>query len=615
MSQYLIKSVPFPNAVLSLDLSQDELEDEMFSITCADKSIRVFTVDGREIMSKTAHEHPMTCICMSNEAPGRTPIMATCSRDNKIVIWNPYKGKVIRGLKLEIPEVRCMALHLGSSSEFNPVGSTYLILGSVNGLISIWDLNSSKCHSVHRDHTGAILCVKVALVTSEEADGTESDSVVVVTGSSDCSARTFNLYTKKPKMVFQTRQVIGAVAIAGRGFRSLVASAGADGNIRVWDETSGILLHIMQGHLDAIYSLDFWFGHEILLISSSADRSVRVWDLLTAEMVVTLLGHNDVVTGCTVATNPRPAIISSSLDCTVKVWDLDYIIAIFYRTYFLCIPFNRGRRNEIDSDNPNFEYNSDNHTERVPLYMSEAQRQLHDPPPVNVKQIENNQQPQGQEQSQTRPAESTNFEDLFENSAPVAQSAGPVVVMNSNRRRSSLLGVMFGGNNNKARTVNPMGGTTKTRNTVRQSSHNRIMRGFSQAVAINTAEQEQARTNQQTNLQRRLEQRKVGLQEEPNDNLERTDSTVAAASSKKKAYARATMKRSYSMNLKRGKAAEMLRQRLAEREVSDKSNKSNDSNDNDYERGASASNDSEIGNPNVEKDYDALISQYKDQFA
>ncbi len=614
MSQYLIKSVPFPNAVLSLDISQDELEDEMFSITCADRSIRVFTVDGREIMSKTAHDHPMTCICMSNEAPGRTPVMATCSRDNKIVIWNPYKGKVIRGLKLEIPEVRCMALHLGSSSEFNPVGSTYLILGSVNGLISIWDLNSSKCHSVHRDHTGPILCIKVALVTSEEADGTESESVIVVTGSSDCSARTFNLYTKKPKMVFQTRQIVGAVAIAGRGFRSLVASAGADGNIRVWDETSGILLHIMQGHLDAIYSLDFWFGHEILLISSSADRSIRVWDLLTAEMVVTLLGHNDVVTGCTVATNPRPAIISSSLDCTVKVWDLDYIIAIFYRTYFLCIPFNRGKRNEIDSDNPNFEYNSDNHTERVPLYMSEAQRQLQNPAPTSVSQTENNQQLEGQPQTQTqtRPAENTNFEDMFENSAPAAQTAGPVEVMNPGRRRSSLIGVMFGGNKNKARTVNPEGGHPKG-GTNRQDSHSRIMRGFSKANAIKSAELEGDRAAHQASLQRRLEQRKAG-QPTPPEVLDRSDSAIAATSTKKKNYARETVKRSYSMNLKRNKAAEMLRQRLAEKEKnSDKNKSSNDSYSN--ERGASASNVSESDNSHVEKDYDALISQYKDQFA
>ena len=68
------------------------------------------------------------------------------------------------------------------------------------------------------------------------------------------------------------------------------------------------------------------------------------------------------------------------------------------------------------------------------------------------------------------------------------------------------------------------------------------------------------------------------------------------------------------MNLKRNKAAEMLRQRLAEKEKnSDKNKSSNDSYSN--ERGASASNVSESDNSHVEKDYDALISQYKDQFA
>jgi WD40 repeat protein len=252
---YQLKSIPFPKPLLGLSITQDDIEEELFSVTCADKSVRVFAVSsGREVMSKKAHNHSLNCLAMSNEAPGRSPIMVTSSRDNKVVLWNPARAQIIRGLKLQIPEIRAMAIYLGPTSDRGRVGVTYLVLGSINGLISVWDMSSSRCHCVLKDHKQCIQALGVGLVSTSLPDGTEVEKIVIVSGSSDKSARTWDLLRGTAKVVFQTRHIVGAVAIAGRGFRSLVATAGADRNIRIWDESTGILLHLMQGHLDAVFS-------------------------------------------------------------------------------------------------------------------------------------------------------------------------------------------------------------------------------------------------------------------------------------------------------------------------------------------------------------------------
>jgi hypothetical protein len=401
--------------------------------------------------------------------------------------------------------------------------------------------------------------------------------------------------------------VVGAVAVAGRGFRSLVATAGADKNIRIWDESTGILLHLMQGHLDAIFSLSFWFGHEILLVSGGADHSVRVWDILTGENVCTLLGHKDMVTGVVVATNPEPAIISSSIDCTVKVWDLDYILTLFYRSSIMCFPHSKGKRNDLPADNPKYHFQKKSRAELMAASPNGEPEPKKAPPASAIRDTDVSIAKEGQGGGQS------SFEDMFDSDVrPVEETSGPVLHMP--RRQSSFTMRMFGSGK----------GITRS-NSITPSDKKKAMMGdYITAGAKKDMEMEKEKGKAKAALSKKLAVRRGAVEDE--HTAPDAHEHHAEAANVKEMHAAETARYRYSMDLKRGDAADALRKRLdaIAAKASSKKESSSVSPDPDVGDGDSDSDgdDGEVEaglrDPTaVEKnndDYEALMSSYRDKF-
>jgi WD40 repeat protein len=56
-----------------------------------------------------------------------------------------------------------------------------------------------------------------------------------------------------------------------------LASAGADGTVRVWDAASGQELLTLKGHTSKVYGVSFSLDGR-RLASAGEDKTVRVWD-------------------------------------------------------------------------------------------------------------------------------------------------------------------------------------------------------------------------------------------------------------------------------------------------------------------------------------------------
>ena len=601
---YQIKSIAFAKPILALAITNDDEEEDLFGVTCADKSVRAFGVgSGREIMSKRAHDQTLNCLCMSNNTPGRTPVMVTCSADNKVVMWNPVSSQIIRGLKIQVPEIRSIAVYMTPNDKTGAIGATYMILGSVNGLISVWDMNISKCHCILKDHRACVQALAVSKITHTNDDGSEVDQIVIVSGSSDRTARSWDLERGVAKVVFKTRHVVGTVAIAGNGFRPLIATAGADKAIRIWDESSGVLLHLMQGHLDAIFSINFWFHHEILLVSGGADNSVRVWDVLTGENVCTLLGHKDMVTGVVVATNPRPTIISSSIDCTIKVWDLDYIITLYYRSNFLCFSYAVGKRNDLLPDNPQYHYEKKSKAE---LLKASASGPGEDGKSTDGDHLAPVSPQETREKDvkieKTGGSGEGTFEDDFDdNVAPLERNPAPLI-----RRNSSFKERIFGPNR---------------RNSGKIRAEN-LMGDFAAHTADKDAEMQNKKSKAKKLLNQKLA-RKKGIEQDPDEESEEEDEDEGEYQSQmqsvKHAANHAAGKHQYSMGLKRGQSAAALRKRLDKVQAMKKERIDGGANSGDEADSALGGQaDSESRDPAVvsstNDDYDSMMSAYKGVF-
>ncbi|KAJ5662732.1 hypothetical protein N7462_011658 [Penicillium macrosclerotiorum] len=143
---------------------------------------------------------------------------------------------------------------------------------------------------------------------------------------------------------------------------SMIASAGADAAIKVWDTLTGRLIYTFEGHLAGISTLAwspdgqwiasgsddktirFWnvntgrahakifqghhnYVYQIafapkgnILVSGSYDEAVFLWDVRRARVMRSLPAHSDPVAGIDVV-HDGTLIVSCALDGLVRVWD------------------------------------------------------------------------------------------------------------------------------------------------------------------------------------------------------------------------------------------------------------------------------------------------------
>lgn len=98
-----------------------------------------------------------------------------------------------------------------------------------------------------------------------------------------------------------------------------LASAGADGTVRLWDAATGETLRVLEGHRGVVkfcaYSLD---GRH--LASAGKDGTVRLWDASTGNALRVLEGHRGTVLSCGFSPNGK-YLASAEYEGSMRLWD------------------------------------------------------------------------------------------------------------------------------------------------------------------------------------------------------------------------------------------------------------------------------------------------------
>ena len=101
----------------------------------------------------------------------------------------------------------------------------------------------------------------------------------------------------------------------------LLASAGYDRIIKLWDTTGNADPKLLQDHSDTIYGLSFHPDGK-LLASVSADRAVKVWNIETGKRLYTLSDSTDWVYA--VGWSPDgQRLAAGGIDKSIRVWEAD----------------------------------------------------------------------------------------------------------------------------------------------------------------------------------------------------------------------------------------------------------------------------------------------------
>ena len=164
-----------------------------------------------------------------------------------------------------------------------------------------------------RGHSLTATCIDVA-----------KDDTEVYSGSKDCTVIRWDVETGQKKATLLDPEATKGrqaqvLALSVNSDGRLLAAAGHDSVIRLWDTRSSALVGTFSGHRDSVTGLAFQEGSN-QLYSGSSDRSVKVWNMDELAYVDTLYGHQSPILAIDALARER--CITSGADRTMRLWKI-----------------------------------------------------------------------------------------------------------------------------------------------------------------------------------------------------------------------------------------------------------------------------------------------------
>jgi len=199
--------------------------------------------------------------------------------------------------RVEFTDLPCKFYSLGSTNFAWNFSYLYLTVNTQNFIYTSLPTDAAPCKTGVGDYTGQLLRWNTF------------------------SGITWAAYPRDSKDLDRTH-VENAYATRAQPNGSLVASAGRDSSVKLWDHATGLLKSTLTAHTDSVYAVA-WNSSGSRLATAGKDRSILIWDATASPPTViqTLLGHTNTVRS--LAWSPDGSrLVSAAWDATARIWDV-----------------------------------------------------------------------------------------------------------------------------------------------------------------------------------------------------------------------------------------------------------------------------------------------------
>ncbi|KAK6002900.1 hypothetical protein QM012_001650 [Aureobasidium pullulans] len=239
-----------------------------------DATVRIWDVTSKRAdLALTGHKGNVSCVRW-----GGAGLIYTASHDKTIKVWSAETGSLVHTLNSHAHWVN----HLALSTDFALRTAFYDHTGK-KGVPATPEEKRAKAKERYEAAAG---------VNNQKNGGKAVERLV--SASDDCTIYLWTpmTSTKPVTRLLGHQKQVNHVTFSPDG--TLLASAGFDNLIKLWNAADGTFLFTLKGHVGPVYQVAF-SADSRLLVSGSKDTTLKVWDVKTGKLKEDLPGHKDQV--------------------------------------------------------------------------------------------------------------------------------------------------------------------------------------------------------------------------------------------------------------------------------------------------------------------------------
>jgi WD40 repeat protein/serine/threonine protein kinase len=283
--------------------------------------VLAFTVDGRKLIS-IDRDNTARCWDVGDQEESRVVQKAgsqidavSYSPDGRYLVECSMKDGIhVHDLtSADLP--RSLTTRPSRRAVFSPDGRT--IAGAPDHRVTLWDAKTGGLLDTLAEaepaEIGAMAFSPEGRWLAVGVGGPNNFSV-----DSPQKVMVFDVAHRKKYRTFGTPTQVSAVAFSGDG--KLLAAAGHNGTVWLWDASSWDEVGRWQGPVGSRYaSILFLSGDRELALGSGSGR-IDLWDVRTRTLARQIQGHIDLVSAMALSPDGR-TLATASWDRSIKLWD------------------------------------------------------------------------------------------------------------------------------------------------------------------------------------------------------------------------------------------------------------------------------------------------------